>query len=109
MNRPNLVSRPVFPGRNRRPARPLATPSRPSFSDRDEERPFARTEIQDADVAVDDGRSAIAPDVRLPAEVATPKFLAIEVVAKKPGGRERSDHALTVGHEIGRASCRERV
>src|SRR5262249_6352015 len=71
--------------------------------DGEQELPFARAAPENTQVAVQDGRGGVAPDVLQLAEVLAPQFLAAEVVADHAGRAEAGNDPLAVGDRAGRA------
>ena len=69
---------------------------------RHEKRPRPRSEIQNAQIAVQHRRARVAPDVVLLSEIHMPQLLAREVPRIQPRRAEPRDHPLA----IGRRRCR---
>ena len=64
--------------------------------ERDEVSGIGRAVVENAEIAEQHGRRAVAPFVHLFAEIAPPKFLALEIVADDAGGAEPRDDALAI-------------
>src|ERR1051326_4393795 len=73
------------------------------FIDRDEKSPLPWPEIKNTKVLMQNGRSRIAPDVRLFAEIPAPYLFAFKIIAIEPGRAERGDDPHSVGDRRSRA------
>src|SRR5439155_17513948 len=71
--------------------------------ERGQKGPVARTEVQDDLTAMEDWRGAIAIFIAHFTEVRFPKFLAVEVVAKDPGGAVPDHHTRALSNGRGPA------
>src|SRR5262249_31432658 len=74
-----------------------------AFVHRDEPGLGVRTEVQDAEVTVQDRGSRVPEHVVHLAEVAMPLFLAREIITVESRGAERSDDALAIRDRRGGA------
>src|SRR5262249_9657418 len=75
----------VFPDRRAR-----------GFVDGQEKLPLTRTAPENGEVAVQDRRRGVAPDVLQLAQVAPPQLLALKIVTDESGGAEAGEDTLAI-------------